>query len=317
MTEELFEIRGADGLARRGVLTPPAGGVPVTAVLLLPAGLKYRTGPHLVHVRLARRLAAAGHLVLRLDTLGIGESDGSIAPAPIGEVWRTVEEGRFVTDAVLAAQALRSRANVRHVIAGGLCGGALTAQLAAAQRPDLFDGVIAINTAVNFSRVRRGGPSAMGTSKVRHDLSAYLAKLTSTAAWARVLSGQSRFTALPAIVWGLVREILAPTKAAAAAALDENPRFIRSLRQLEQRGTPCLLLFSGNDDRWLEFQDVVLHRYLGGAMAGAHYEVRLVPEANHELHLPAWQDEAWRIIIDWLGRRFPAAAGSPELGRAS
>ncbi|TAK87061.1 MAG: hypothetical protein EPO12_01625, partial [Aquabacterium sp.] len=80
MKEEWFELTAPDGLVRRGILTLPDSPA-ASAVILLPAGLKYHVGPHGLNVQLARSLAAAGHLALRFDPLGVGESDGALPAA--------------------------------------------------------------------------------------------------------------------------------------------------------------------------------------------------------------------------------------------
>ena len=55
------------------VTTPPVPR-PVPGILILNAGVLHRTGPHRLHVHLARSLAALGHRVARLDLSGIGDS---------------------------------------------------------------------------------------------------------------------------------------------------------------------------------------------------------------------------------------------------
>ena len=59
------------------ILTEPGSeitGQQRPSVTLLNAGVIHRVGPHRLHVRLARALAAAGFPALRLDLSGIGDS---------------------------------------------------------------------------------------------------------------------------------------------------------------------------------------------------------------------------------------------------
>ncbi len=312
MNEQLFEVRGEDGLARRGILTMPAEGRGTTAVLLLPAGLKYRIGPHRLNVKLARRLAASGYLVLRFDPLGLGESDGAIAPGPMREIWRTVESGRFVDDVLLAATTLRARHGVERLLVGGLCGGAITAQLAAARVPGAIDGVVSFGTAVTLSGGEGAAVRPVSTGIARHHFQSYLQKLLSRDAWARLLGGESDFASISATLRGVLRGLWRKRSAGAGVTPfpNENPAFIESFHALERRQMPHLLVFGDGDNRWLEFNEAILRRYLKGARQGAGYEIELIPQANHELHWTPWQETAIAAVAAWLQRRFPLTLAS-------
>ena len=58
-----------------GLLTEPVDGASGPTVIMLNAGLIHRIGPRRIHVHLARRLAASGLRVLRVDLSGIGDSE--------------------------------------------------------------------------------------------------------------------------------------------------------------------------------------------------------------------------------------------------
>lgn len=304
MIEEAFEVRGEDGLVRRGILTRPETGGEV-AVLLLPAGLKYRIGPHRMNVKLARGLAARGYTVLRYDPAGLGESDGTLPAGPNADLWNQFEEGRFAGDVLLAARALRERHGARRVVAGGLCGGAIIAQHAAARSPQALDGVLSIGTPVTLAS-RTGSPARPASAGIaKHHFQGYLRKLWSRDAWSRLLRGESDFGAIRATLGSLLRGSPRPG-ARGAAFPNENPSFIASFRRLEERALPHLLIFGGGDNRWLEFDEMILQRYLKGVRRGKGYETTVIPLANHELHLAEWQEQAAGAITGWLEARFPA-----------
>ncbi len=296
MTEDIFEI-GGDGGTRRGLVTLPASGEGHgIGVLLLPCGLKNRSGPHRFYVDLSRRLAAIGYAVLRFDPLGLGESDAMLETASVREIWRSVESGRFVADAVLAGRALRERLCLRRLVVGGICGGALTGLLAAAHQPALFDGVVSLNTAAILDP-DENAPAPVGAAQARHNLASYVRKAGSVEAWARLLRGEANVAGL--------RGTIARFRRRPTGHPHENPVFMPAFRALEQRRVPHLLVFGGNDTRWLEFQDAVLTPYLGPVRHGEGFEIHVVRDANHEFYLGPWKKAVVDSLLDWLGRRFP------------
>lgn len=76
IAEEPVQI--GDGGRLFGVLTLPSSrptrAQPLPVFVFLSAGLLHRVGPHRLHVRLARRLAAMGLACLRVDLAGRGDS---------------------------------------------------------------------------------------------------------------------------------------------------------------------------------------------------------------------------------------------------
>ena len=124
--ERVVPLRPERPLA--AIATDPPTPRAVPDVLIVNAGVIHRIGPHRLHVRLARRLAEAGHRTLRIDLSGIGDS----GPIPDRIDFRTsaVADLRAALDTVTAAA---------HPTAGaivfGLCSGADNALAAAATDP--------------------------------------------------------------------------------------------------------------------------------------------------------------------------------------
>lgn len=313
LNEDIIEIQGNDGLIRRGIITMPATTEPsMTGIVLLPAGLKYRTGPQRLYVTMARHFAGLGYHVLRIDPLGIGESDGEMPALPNTKIFRTVEEGRFADDALLAAETMKECFSIKKVIAGGICGGAITSQLAAARKSGVIDGVLSINTSVSLAGVASEDNLTLSETQAKKNYKAYLKKIFSRHAWARILKGQSSFRdifkTLYTVSMGRVFKrkpiiSLEPLK-------NENPKFIKSFRQLDKSGIKQFFLFAGNDNRWSEFQDIILNRYLDGHFEGNSYKIDIVPDANHEFHFREWQQSAIEKIANWITESF-AQAKSP------
>lgn len=304
--ETLLEVTWPDGYTRRGLLTHPAHPTGI-AIVLLPAGLKYQVGPGRLNVRLARFLAERGYLVLRFDPLGIGESDGRLPIASVNEVWNEIGRGAWVQDTLQICRELRRQFAIRTIVVGGLCGGAITAQLAAASAPALIQGVLSFCTAVTLPEVNPSAKPAVHPTMARHHMRAYRKKLLSPDSWKRLLRGESNLRGILAVVrsqagrWlggGLIRqEMRLP---------NENPFFLSSFRRLQAQGIHHLLLFGTEDNRWAEFQNAVLGPHLGLALQGNFYDVQLIADANHELHLKKWKDEAAILVEKWLKAHFSA-----------
>ena len=138
VTEDLVRIDdNLVGIASRGA--HPTG----RAVILLNAGSIHRIGPNRLYVALARRIAARGDLVLRLDLAGIGDS------RPRGTQPDNVVYSPTAVDDVGAAVAWCKRQDARTVTVVGLCSGAYHA-LKAAVAGHPIDAIVPINPLTFF-----------------------------------------------------------------------------------------------------------------------------------------------------------------------
>lgn len=122
-----------------GIITdPPADrrDPNLPAIVLLNPGLIHRVGPHRLYVKLARALAEQGHVVLRFDLSGIGESRqrAEIMEGPQGAVQDTID----------AMTWLHLARGVKGFILMGHCSGGWHSLLAAFDLP-FVHGVIAMD----------------------------------------------------------------------------------------------------------------------------------------------------------------------------
>ena len=302
MHDELMEIQGEDGLRRRGVVTLPDDPLRSrVGMLLLPAGLKYRVGPHLFYVKLARALARKGYTILRYDPLGIGESDGCLEPGPTKSIWQTVEQGRYVSDCLMAIDYMHRQLGLERVVAGGICGGAVTAVLAAHLSRQELTGVCSINIAVSQSIPVVVAKAMMGRARTDHYFNAYMKKLASPAAWQRLLRLESDLNAIGRTV---IAKASRPFLKKVSERIQEDPRYnhavVAAVDYLRKEKFSHLLLFSGNDNRWLEFEDLVIDACYHGQFANEFSRVVVIENANHELQLAVWQEQAIDTIGKWM-----------------
>ncbi len=150
------------------------------AVILLDAGAVPRVGPSRLYVTLARRLAAHGDLVLRLDQSGLGDS----APRP-GSSEHVVYSEHAVADVGVAVSWARER-GVREVAVVGLCSGAYHA-LKAAVAGHPINTIVPINPLTFFHKP--GMPLDYQAFRVTSEAARYGKSATSAESWKKLLRG--------------------------------------------------------------------------------------------------------------------------------
>lgn len=180
------------GPAMAGILTEPAdGGVRRAPVLLLNAGAAPRSGPSRTTTLLARRLAARGHPVLRIDLPGLGDTP----PRP-GEPEQVIYAPHAVAAATLAVDWLSARHDGAAPWIGGLCSGAYHGFKTAVAGARVA-GVLAINPLTFFwhGEERAGDEHRVIADAVRLQTAA-----AKRGAWRRVASGEVAVSEIASIV---------------------------------------------------------------------------------------------------------------------
>ena len=309
------EFSNRDGLRLRGMLHEPdpqsARGV---CVLLLSPGIKGRIGPHRLYLKIAAGLVPRGFHVLRFDFYGLGDSDGVIDERLTSDMYNTIQDGRYVADTIAAMDWMQSTFGVKRFVGSGLCGGSITAMLAAAQDkriesilslsiPTAFDGGEAnwarFATARQLEGIRRG----------------YLKRLLKPEAWIRFLSGKTSYH----VLWRSLKQVLpwtpktpaakpAATPSALAAPKDDtNPKFAPAFLKFVGSRRRMLLVFSGRDRLQWDFEEKFRDRHLADLEPlRDKFEMHTIADANHILSDPAWVRELVTVSRDWLDRVHPA-----------
>jgi alpha-beta hydrolase superfamily lysophospholipase len=167
-----------------GVLTEPVQGqARRSAVILVNAGADYHIGASGLYVTLARHWARSGHIVLRMDLGGLGDS-GTKSGRPDNEVFPP----GALDDIRAAVEWLRSRYAIRDVTLGGLCSGAYhTLRAAIAAIP--VNRAMMVNPETFFWNEGMSIYDRQTAELVRQP-TAYRNKLLSIAFWRRLVSGQ-------------------------------------------------------------------------------------------------------------------------------
>ncbi|MBX3638143.1 MAG: hydrolase 1, exosortase A system-associated [Rubrivivax sp.] len=253
---------------------PQADGL---GVVVIVGGPQYRAGSHRQFVHLARRMAAAGHAVLRFDVRGMGDSTGS---------QRHFEHlGADIGAAIDALQ--RQEPGVRRVVLWGLCDGASAALLYLHERPDpRVAGVCLLNPWVR-------SPTSLARAHVKHY---YLQRLGERAFWAKLFSGGVALRA--------VRELLGNLRLARSPALQagsSKPFQSRMAIALQTGGLQALVVLSGNDYTAKEFIEYTRSDPAWIA-ALARAQRREIDDADHTFSGARARDDLEAAVCAWLGQ---------------
>lgn len=314
MTEQIVILRNSAGHALYCMLEQPPAGVTkreVACVLLSP-GVKMRVAPHRLYRKLTQEFLQRGVPVLRVDFHGLGDSEGDLAEEQLDQLYRQVQLGRHVDDARSAFRWLEREHGIKRFIVGGLCGGALTGLLAA-EHDEAVVALYAVGIPVILDGSGQHESVNMTQGQLREMRGGYLAKLLRPSAWLRLLTFRSDLRGIlrslfPRIGRGGSRSFAAagpvPTPATPTAA-NLNPKYAAAFFRLLQRNRPALLMFSGADRLYFEYQEKFATPW-NHALAGfaSLLSVEVIPAANHVLGDPAWVAQARQMTAQWLDRHF-------------
>lgn len=275
------------------IATHPAS-APRRAVILLNAGAVALIGPNRLHVTLARRLAAAGDLVLRMDVSGIGDSRRRE-----GSDENIVYSRHAVADIGVAIDWAR-HTGAQHVAVVGLCSGAYHA-LKAASAGFPIDTVVAINPLA--FRYRVGMSLDFADFRVAADARRYQQRLTRGDSWRKVLRGEVDLLRV-------ARVFLYRTRDALAGPLRDVLRRLRvpldddlgvELDALARRDIALRFIFATDDPGHrilLEKGGSVVRRLLSDGRLG----IRMIDGADHTFTARWLHPVLLDAIVQALGR---------------
>jgi pimeloyl-ACP methyl ester carboxylesterase len=301
-----------EGLRLFGHLSTPERPSDV-AILLLNAGLKMRVGPHRIYSRMADCFAELGYTVLRFDFAGLGDSEGEVTEKQTADFYGSMQAGRYVADTIAAMDWLQRTRGVSRFVAAGLCGGAITALLAAETDPRII-ALLGLGMPVILDGAHIDFSKYMTEGQLRGTRDGYLWKLR---LWdARVWKSWWRFVTFQSDYGLITRALLNPLKkrlrrgavaAPAEAPTDNtNPRFAPAFQRVLAGRKPVLLVFGEGDRLYLEFEEKFLQRHRAQlSTEGDRYELHLTKHANHIFSLPEWQTDMLECCTRWLARAVP------------
>ncbi len=306
-----FRNRAGEALA--GVLHDPPGGRSDVGIILLSPGIKGRVAPHRLYRKMARHYASMGFRVLRFDFAGLGDSGGRLSEPLLADLYRSIQLGRYVDDCLDAVAWFRSHGNVRRVILGGLCGGAITGLLASPLDGHVA-GILSIGMPVTLDGTSVDKVAGMSKGQLHSIRRQYVRKLFDVRSWARLLTLRTDLRLLSRSFRALLPGTV--TRAASVPMVqgdNANPRFSPALLESLSAGLPILLVYSGADRLYWEYRERFAEPYAEALTAfDSVLEVRLIDKANHVLTFPEWQREMLALSETWLQRHFPAPVEGPR-----
>jgi pimeloyl-ACP methyl ester carboxylesterase len=210
------------------------------AVILLDAGAVYRVGPNRLYVALARRLAARGLLVLRVDQSGIGDSRPRA-----GATENVVYSDHAIDDVGVAVSWARDQ-GAREVAVVGLCSGAYHA-LKAAVAGQPIDTIVPINPLTFFWKP--GMPLDFAAFRVTTDAARYGQSVKSVESWKKLLRGEVDVGRVARVVAERARSIVEHRARDVARSLRVplEDDLGSELLALGRRGVAIRFIFAGDD----------------------------------------------------------------------
>jgi exosortase A-associated hydrolase 2 len=285
--ERAVTFQNKDGEKLIGVFHEPETGNRQPPILMLHGWTGYRTGPHQMLTRAARRLAAQGFPVLRFDFSGRGDSDGNAELATLA----TMTE-----DARAALRWLEQVQRSTRAIALGLCSGCEVALATAALENEKIEKLVLWSAPV-FAAQKTEERVAR---KRKSHLKDYARKLLRPATWAKVISGKVDVRGVQKVLdQGGGQE----NKNVESGDPGFLPRGWRSgvLQKFRQTTAPVFLVYGTSDpttDEALKWHGDLLATRADTAASSP--EVHLVPGANHSYYGLDWEAEVFDATQKWL-----------------
>jgi pimeloyl-ACP methyl ester carboxylesterase len=262
------------------------------AIVLLDAGRVSHVGWGRGAVELARRLAGAGHVVLRMDPAGIGDSDAM--PDGPDEVLYSREA---VDDPIAAFDRLEGEAPAGFVVVG-TCSGAHFAWHAA-----IRDARVVGVALINLQRFvwKEGDSLEIAMRNQMRSTGAYRAMALRADTWKRLLTGQIHVVA---ITRELGRRILGRIVGKVTRFVVTDPA-VRGLKALAARGVRVLFVFGEDDGGRDEFAaHVGKEASIGGIAPTASVEIHTRADHNFSQRDPRRKLHARLVaFLDEVARR--------------
>lgn len=298
-----------DGLMLYGILHEPAAEKRKDiGILLLSPGVKMRIAPHRLYNKWAEKFVQLGFTVFRFDFCGLGDAEGEIEQDFLADLYGSIQLGRYVEDTRSAMQWLSSACGLDRYILAGLCGGAITGLLTA-KSDARVEGLLGLGIPVILDGSNLDKSKYLTEGQMDRLAGRYVRKLLNPVSWWQLLTFQSDYR----VIWRIFKKkfnlnvgpALSDGEKACEQKDNTNPLFARAFFEMVSSGRRIIFIFSGSDrldweyeEKFVQWNKDKLKQY------DAHFETAIIPDANHILSLPEWQEQMMDLSEHWLKKHF-------------
>lgn len=300
--ETIIQFPNGKGLMLRGVYQSPENHQPGDSkhlVIFPNGGVMGCEGDYRAHLSMARHLVSGGYHVLRFSPTGLGYSDGFIPDCGQKNLYNQIENGLMVDDIRAAVNFSRSLDSFSSITLSGICGGAISSFLAAAEI-DEVGYVMPIGIPVILDDESQDYSKRLLALDKHYVLKMYLDKILSPKSWLRFFSGRSDVATILSTIKAFFRgkdSYLAKDEDKSKFA--ENPKFFKAARKISKQHKKVFFIFGDSDGFWWEFQKLFLKRHYDGAKEPP-FDLYVAHRANHMLNIPEMQADVARAMLAWM-----------------
>jgi glycosyltransferase involved in cell wall biosynthesis len=299
-------VRFGQGAALTGVLCEPNRQAATSLVLLLNTGANYHIGCGRSFVDCARSLATKGVASLRMDSLGIGDSD-PVEQGPRSVLYREASQA----DVFYALDWASERGFADFYLAG-VCSGATLAFLSAV-KDSRVNGVVLGNIQV-FTNLRDEAAIEARLNLALGATSTYMAKAMRLRSWTRVFTSEITISKLLAIGAAVLRRNAAAhwsrltAKLGAFVSISATGReAYANFQTLSQRGAR-ILVFHGGADAGLEELAICFGPDARSLRTLPGVRLATIPGLDHACSSLRARELLTEKIVDLVGVTFDAGA---------
>jgi pimeloyl-ACP methyl ester carboxylesterase len=308
--EECVEFENPEGFLLRGILHHGNQQVYRNVSLIsLNTGLNDMVGWHRLQVKIGRHLAKNGYNVLRFDSFGLGDSEGTIGEGSAVEIFPRIETGLWAQDALCAVNFMGNRFRNEKYIYLGFCGGALTAFHAAAREAKV-SGIINVAAPIHLSSPIVANKLDAGNVKIAADI--YKRKFFNPNSIKNFFIGRSDYKRVfLTLLYSLKYKIFAdPLKKEfegdnkKAKKHNLNYAFFDSYEKYAKTKRPVLFYYPEFDNATIELKQYFFKKYSVSKFWDNWCDFIEVEKANHIFSSEDSQEMMKTDILKWLERWF-------------
>ena len=246
---------------------------------------------------MARALAERGWNVLRFDPRGLGDSEGQQRHATGAELFLAIEEGLHQPDVRAAMDFVQSATDCGSFVVTGICGGAVSTVLAAANDQRVV-GLVPMEMPLRYT----APPGTINPQTIK----SYERKLFSARSWLRLLTLKSDYGLLLRSLAACIKRRLARRRHSRGPQwfIDRlgsraHLELIDAFRKCVANGSPMLCAFAESEETPF-FQSVQEGLFEGCEDLRRAAAIHVIAGADHDFSAAGTSEALVRTVTDWF-----------------